>query len=71
LLKNNNEIKIFFLSGHSNFSTKLFAQNTLSFRLLSGTNTDFRLNVSLQNQDNIAALQFDVIIARFCATQRA
>jgi VCBS repeat-containing protein len=40
---------------------KLFAQNTLSIQAVEvGTNTDFDLNVSLQNQDNIAALQFDI-----------
>jgi hypothetical protein len=40
---------------------KLFAQNTLSIQAAEvGTTTDFDLNVSLQNQDNIAAVQFDV-----------
>ncbi|PWA09536.1 Ig-like domain-containing protein [Flavobacterium laiguense] len=40
---------------------KFFAQNTLSMQAVEvGTNTDFDLNVALQNQDNIAALQFDI-----------
>ncbi|UFH35597.1 Ig-like domain-containing protein [Flavobacterium acetivorans] len=40
---------------------KFYAQNTLSVQAVEvGTNTDFDLNVSLQNQDNIAALQFDI-----------
>jgi hypothetical protein len=40
---------------------KLFAQNTLSIQAVEvATNTDFDLNISLQNQDNIAALQFDI-----------
>lgn len=39
----------------------LFSQNTLSMQAVEvGTNSDFDLNVSLQNQDNIAALQFDI-----------
>ena len=40
---------------------EFFAQNTLSIQAVeTGTNADFDLNVSLQNQDNIAALQFDI-----------
>lgn len=40
---------------------EFFGQNTLSIQAVeTGTNTDFDLNVSLQKQDNIAALQFDI-----------
>ncbi len=40
---------------------EFFGQNTLSIQAVeTGTNADFDLNVSLQNQDNIAALQFDI-----------
>lgn len=40
---------------------KLFAQNTLSIQAVEvATNTDFDLTVSLQNQDNLAAVQFDI-----------
>lgn len=56
------KIKIFFfLVLVTLVPLKLFAQNTLSIQAVEvGTNTDFDLNVSLQNQDNIAALQFDI-----------
>ena len=40
---------------------EFFGQNTLFIQAVeTGTNADFDLNVSLQNQDNIAALQFDI-----------
>ena len=40
---------------------EFFGQNTFSIQTVeTGTNASFDLNISLQNQDNIAALQFDI-----------
>ncbi|CAM2859305.1 Por secretion system C-terminal sorting domain-containing protein [Flavobacterium succinicans] len=54
--------KLFFLLVFVNLvPSTLFAQNTLSFQAVEvGTGSDFEISISLQNQDNIAALQFDL-----------
>lgn len=51
----------FFLAIVTLLPIQLFAQNTLSIQAIEmSTNTDFDLTVSMQNQENIAALQFDI-----------
>ncbi|HEU4791945.1 MAG TPA: Ig-like domain-containing protein [Flavobacterium sp.] len=56
------KLKIYFLFAFLTVaSLKIYAQNTLSIQAVEvGTNTDFNLDVSLQNQGGIAALQFDI-----------
>lgn len=56
------KLKIYFLLAFLTVvPLKFYAQNTLSIQAVDvGTNADFDLNVSLQNRDNIAALQFDI-----------
>jgi hypothetical protein len=59
------KLKIYlFLVFSFNSKLRYFAQNTLSIQAVEvGTNMNFDLNVSLQNQDNIAFFVLTSIIA--------